>query len=128
MLVDAFLDLQEDIIPHSLLLGQCCSLASALSSVSDHAGIIRTVKRRFDERQEACTNLEKAMEEARVEKENREQLNQAQSERESSLRHEVMYPLRDSTGGVFRCLRLASGGELVCCGFQTPLLHNHVAG
>lgn len=77
------------------------SLASALSSVSDHAGIIRTVKHRFDERREACTDLARATEEARAEKENREQLNRAQSDRESSLRHEVMHPqLRPCVLGV----------------------------
>eukprot|EP00752_Nemacystus_decipiens_P003002 g2785.t1 len=65
------------------------SLASALASVSDQDGIIRTVKRRFDERDEACANLATATEEARVEKESRAQLNRAQSDRESSLRQEI---------------------------------------
>lgn len=70
--------------------GSCCSLASALSSVSDYGGIIRAVKRRFDEREEACANLARATEEARADKESRAQLNQAQSDRESRLREEVL--------------------------------------
>lgn len=72
--------------------GSCCSLASALSSVSDHGRIIQTVKRRFDEREEACAKFARAADEARVEKESRAQLNQAQSDRESNLREEVMVP------------------------------------
>lgn len=66
-----------------------CSLASAISSVSDHGGIIRAVKRRFDEREEAYAKLARATEEARAEKKIRVQINQAQSDRESNLRDEV---------------------------------------
>ena len=66
-----------------------CSLASALASVSDHGGIIRTVKRRFDECENARASLARATEEARTERESRKQLKQAQSDKESSLREEV---------------------------------------
>lgn len=57
--------------------------------MSDHAGIIRTLKRRFNEREEACTSLARVTEEARAEKKSREQLDQAQSARENTLRQEV---------------------------------------
>ena len=49
------------------------------------------MKRRFNEREEACANLARATEEARMEKESKAGLKQAQSERESSLREEVCF-------------------------------------
>lgn len=67
----------------------CRSLASALSSVSDHGGIIQAVRRRFDEREETCAKLSRVAEETRVEQESRAQTNRAQSDRESNLRKEV---------------------------------------
>lgn len=47
------------------------------------------MKRRFDEREEACANLARATEVARAENESRAKLKQAQSDKESSLRDEV---------------------------------------
>lgn len=67
----------------------CCRLASALSSVSDNDTIIRTVKHRFDERKEARADLWRVTEEARAEKKKRDDLYQAQADRESALQNEV---------------------------------------